>query len=91
MNTLCISNINLRSPYAVWEENGEYVFISENNILYAIGFEYDDSIRYGAFWLNIINRSQKKSPNDKKLQYTIICVIEEFFRVNPNILLYVCI
>ena len=69
----------------------EYVFISENNILYAIGFEYDDSIRYGAFWLNIINRSQKKSPNDKKLQYTIICVIEEFFRVNPNILLYVCI
>ena len=90
MNPLCISNINLRSPYAVWEENGEYVFISENNILYAIGFEYDDSIRYGAFWLNIINRSQKKSPNDKKLQYTIICVIEEFFRVNPNILLYVC-
>ena len=38
MNPLCISNINLRSPYAVWEENGEYVFISENNILYAIGF-----------------------------------------------------
>ena len=90
MNSLNVSNINLRSPYTVWEENGEYVFISENNILYAVGFEYDDSIRYGAFWLNIINRSQKKSPNDKKLQYTIICIIEEFFRVNPNILLYVC-
>lgn len=84
MNSLNVSNINLRSPYTVWEENGEYVFISENNILYAVGFEYDDSIRYGAFWLNIINRSQKKSPNDKKLQYTIICIIEEFFRVNPN-------
>ena len=49
MNSLNVSNINLRSPYTVWEENGEYVFISENNILYAVGFEYDDSIRYGAF------------------------------------------
>ena len=53
MNSLNVSNINLRSPYTVWEENGEYVFISENNILYAVGFEYDDSIRYGALPLYI--------------------------------------
>ena len=90
MNPLCVSNINLRSPYTVWEENGEYVFISDNNILYAVGFEFDESIPFGAFWLNIINKSNKKSPNDKKLQYTVICIIEEFFIANPNILLYVC-
>ncbi|WP_219817613.1 DUF6169 family protein [Xylanibacter ruminicola] len=34
--------------------------------------------------------SQEKSPGDIKIQKTIICIIEEFFRKNPDILLYMC-
>ena len=30
------------------------------------------------------------SPGDKKIAQTVICVIEEFFRQNPDILLYMC-
>ena len=36
------------------------------------------------------NRSSRPSPNDKNIRTTIILILEEFFRVNPNILLYMC-
>ena len=36
------------------------------------------------------NSPYKASPNDKKLRDTIICIIEEFFASNPDILLYQC-
>ena len=30
------------------------------------------------------------SPGDKKIAQTVICIIEEFFNQNPDILLYMC-
>lgn len=30
------------------------------------------------------------SPKDTKIWQTVFCIIEEFFRNNPNILLYIC-
>ena len=37
-----------------------------------------------------MNRSHKASPNDPKVRETIIRIIVEFFRVNPDIMLYMC-
>ena len=34
--------------------------------------------------------SGEASPNDLKIWQTVFCVIEEFFRENPDILLYLC-
>ena len=31
-----------------------------------------------------------KSPGDVKIAKTVICIIEEFFQKNPDILLYMC-
>lgn len=90
MQTLDISQINILAPYPVWYEGEEILFKTDYNILYSVAFELDDMLGLTAYWFRITNRSGKKSPNDKKIQQTVIIVIEEFFRKNPDILLYMC-
>lgn len=77
-------------PYPVWYESKEILFKTDYNILYSVAFELDDMLGINAYWFRITNRSGKKSPNDKKIQQTVIIIIEEFFRKNPDILLYIC-
>ena len=36
------------------------------------------------------NLTHKASPNDLKVRETVIRIIVEFFRVNPDIMLYMC-
>ena len=44
----------------------------------------------GAYQFLIINTNNIHSPNDLKLRKTIFYIIEAFFQVNPDILLYLC-
>lgn len=90
MNELSLSRINVVAPYKVWFEDGEYRFITDNDILYAMGFDKDYMGTFLVYWLNLINRNRFKSPNDTKLEFTVSVIIEEFFRCNPNVLLYLC-
>ena len=77
MNNLDTARLQLASPYTIVQEGDEYLFRTDNDILYA-------------YWFDLSNRSQKASPNDVKVRETIIAVIEEFFFQNPDILLYMC-
>ena len=40
--------------------------------------------------LFIVNENNTPSPNDPNLRETILCIIEDFFKANPEILLYLC-
>ena len=89
MLAMNLSRINVRAPYTVWQDGDDLLFKTSHNIIYAVVF--DAEITSGnAYWFNLYNRSGKNSPNDKKLKNTVICIIEEFFRANPGILLYIC-
>ena len=92
MNTLNLTRINFNSPYRVWQTSeGDYNFESDFGVLYRISFRIEQTIwQEGAYEFSIINQNRKASPNDKKLRDTIICIIEEFFISNPDILLYQC-
>lgn len=90
MNFLDISKINIIAPYPVWYEGEEILFKTDYEILYSVAFELDDMLGLTAYWFRITNRSGMKSPNDKKIQQTIILIIEEFFSKNPDLLLYMC-
>jgi hypothetical protein len=91
MNALDINRIARFSPYNVWREGEEYRFETENGILYAVSFESESMFgEIPAYWFGLANRSQKASPNDIKIRATVTCIIEEFFRANPDILLYLC-
>ena len=91
MNLLDLTHINIYAPYSIWREGDQYRFKTDYDILYSISF--DKEIAFGsvsAYWFNLANVSNKKSPNDKKIPQTIICLIEGFFKANPDILLYIC-
>ena len=91
MNPLDINQITRVAPYRVWREADEYRFETDYGILYAVNFE-PESI-FGdipAYWFGLANRSQMASPGGVKIRATVTCIIEEFFRANPDILLYMC-
>ena len=90
MNRLDTEAINQHSPYDVHYEHEQYVFVTDNGIEYHVDFELDSNPYYTAYWFNLANPERSKSPNDKKIPQTVICIIEEFFRVNPEVLLYMC-
>lgn len=91
MKSLELSLLNLRSPYSVWNDAQGLHFKTDHDIVYMVEFcLYDVGVGSPAYWFNLYNLSRKNSPNDPKLQQTIVCIVEEFFRVNPDILLYMC-
>ena len=90
MNPLDISHININSPYKVWVENKIIRFETTHGIRYSVDFDPEDDMPYKAYWLNLTNESHKPSPNDRLIPQTLICIVEEFFRQNPDILLYLC-
>ena len=90
MNSLDVTRINIYAPYKVWS-NGEISrFETDNGIKYLVDFELDSNPYYTAFWFNLTNPEHTKSPGDIKIAQTVICIIEEFFRLNPDVLLYMC-
>lgn len=91
MKVLDTVKLQITSPYAVVMEGDEYLFRTDNDILYAVSFQqYDGISGITAYWFDLSNRSHLPSPNDKKVSETVICIIEEFFNQNPDILLYMC-
>lgn len=90
MNRLDIDAINQHSPYDVYAEDDQYVFVTESGIEYHVDFELDSNPYFTAYWFNLANPGQMKSYGDKKIPQTVICIIEEFFDKNPEILLYLC-
>ena len=91
MNQLSIERINEYAPYKVEVEDGQYIFETDHDILYGVSFDEDPmpgSLK--AYWFNLTNPDHTKSPGDVKIAQTVICIIEEFFRQNPDILLYLC-
>lgn len=91
MNPIDLSLLNLLSPYTVVLYGDEYSFRTDNDIEYAVEFRYEPGFGgLPAYWFDLSNRSQKASPSDPKVRETVVRIIIEFFRANPDILLYMC-
>ena len=90
MNRLDLVALNSRSPYDVHSLGDQYLFVTDTGIEYHVEFELDSNPYFTAYWFILANPGQQKSPGDKKIPQTVICIIEEFFRQNPDILLYLC-
>ncbi len=92
MKKLDLNRLNLKSPYSVWEAGIQsYGFKTDYGVLFRIVFIDDQTIwESGAYEFAILNENNKPSPNDSKVKNTIFAIIEEFFKCNPDILLYQC-
>ncbi len=92
MRALDLNRLNVIAPYSIWLV-GKYSYGLKTayGVQYRIGFIEDHTIwQSGAYEFGIVNENGHPSPNDRKLRETIYAVIEEFFRCNPEILLYQC-
>lgn len=65
-------------------------FKTEYGITYVVSFDEEPNPYFTAYWFNLTNPEHMASPGDKKIAQTVICIIEEFFRQNPDILFYMC-
>lgn len=91
MKRLDIEEINNHAPYNVcYDKDGALLFFTDYDVEYSITFDDDSNPYYTAYWFNLSNMNNRPSPGDPKIPQTVICVIEEFFRQNPDILLYLC-
>ena len=90
MEALNIARINITAPYKVWNEGSSYRFETDHGISYVVDFDADDNPYFTCYWFNLVNPRHAKSPGDIKIAQTVVCIIEEFFRQNPDVLLYMC-
>jgi hypothetical protein len=92
MKPLNLDRLNIRSPYSVWQNSAQcYGFKTDYDVLYRLSFTDDATIwEEGAYEFCILNENSRPSPNDPNVKETVLCIIEEFFRLNPDILLYQC-
>mgnify|MGYP006916224540 CR=1 FL=1 len=90
MNRLDVNYINIFSDYTVWAEGENLYFVTDYDIKYLVCFDKEETPRFDAYWFSLANMNQKESPRDAKVAQTVLCIIEEFFRTNPDIMLYMC-
>jgi hypothetical protein len=91
MKELSIEQINNHAPYDVCrDKEGAFLFRTDYGVEYSVTFDDDANPYFPAYWFNLSNMNSRTSPGDPKIPQTVICIIEEFFRQNPNILLYMC-
>ena len=89
---LSAEKINETSPYWVIQLDEMMFRIRTNHgVLYRIGF-YEDTFfaMSGAYHCFIDNSENRHAPNDPKILQTVTAIIEEFFRQNPLVMLYIC-
>ena len=93
MNTLNLENINKQAPYKVTinlEYPYLYYFHTDFDVDYEICIKANDIfVPSGAFALDIRNKYNQPSPGNPKFKQTLIAIVEEFFRQNNDVMLYV--
>ena len=89
---LSVDNINARSPYWVIQlDDMLFRFVTKNNVSYDVGFYPDRYIlTEGAYHFFIDNSENKFAPKDPDVFIVVSIVIEEFFKQQDAVMLYVC-
>ena len=89
---LSAERINCTSPYWVIQlDEITFRFKSDHGVIFRVGFYNDRLFNINeAYHFYISNVNNQPSPNDPKVLQTVIAVIEEFFRQEPTVMLYIC-
>lgn len=91
MNPLDLERLFLSCPYPVKQDGDEYTFKTDYGIVYSVDFKEEPTFSpIPAYWFDLVNLTHKASPSDPKVRETVIRIIVDFFRANPDIMLYMC-
>lgn len=93
MNALNLETINSASPYKVTlrvDSPWVLCFYTDFGVEYEIVIKPNDIfVPSGAYALDIVNVWHRPSPGDPKFRQTLMAIVEEFFRQNNDVMLYV--
>ena len=93
MKRLILENINEKAPYRVIQmEDSPHLFYfhTDFNVDFEISIKPNDAfVQSGAYALDIRNIWKQASPGDTKVRDTLMAILEEFFRCNNDVLLYI--
>ena len=86
------ANIAERAPYELLLSENDFTFQTDLGIRYSVSFNKEDIVLGGCDTYQIIIRKieEIKSRYDPKVEATILAIIDEFFRSNLKVLLYMC-
>lgn len=88
---LSVDNINKESPYWVIQlDDMQFRFRTSAGTVYHIGFSPDSYFMPGYAYHFHISSNDDHAPKDPCVIKVITCVIEEFFRNNTSVMLYIC-
>lgn len=92
MLNLSAEEINFTSSYKVsLGDANSFYFTTNSGVTYNIGFVPDYMLAdEDVYQFYIIDVEHKHAPNDPLVKQTILCVIEAFFKQEPNVMLYIC-
>lgn len=89
---LSVDSINEQSPYWVIQlDDMLFRFVTKNGIRYRVGF-YPDTffLTEGAYHFFIEKVQNESVPFDPDVFNVVSLIIEEFFRCQSNVMLYIC-
>ena len=80
------------SPYDITLSEVGFIFLTDNGVHYRVSFDEEDIILGGCktYQLILQNVEHQRAAHDPKIEATVLAIIDEFFRSNSHVLLYVC-
>lgn len=87
-----LSHILENSPYDIILSGSDFRFITDFGIHYSVSFSKEDIVLGECETYQFIIRKidDIRSKHDPKVKMTILAIIDEFFRSNLDIMLYMC-
>ena len=87
-----LTRLQQDAPYELILSGDSFVFQTDLGIHYSVSFSKEDITFAGCETYQFIIRKieEKKTQHDHKVEATILAILDEFFRSNIEILLYMC-
>ena len=87
-----LQHIAEHAPYDLLLAGNDFMFQTDLGIHYSVSFNKEDIVLGGCDTYQIIIRKieEARSRHDPKVEATILAIIDEFFRSNQEVLLYMC-
>mgnify|MGYP000001291129 FL=1 len=86
-----LAKLQQNSPYELFYSDGDFSFVTDNGLHYSVSFSEESSLGNCDTYQLIIRRIDKDyNGYDSKVEKTILSIVNEFFRSNLYVLLYIC-
>lgn len=87
-----LQHILQNAPYDITLSEVGFIFQTDAGIHYRVSFDEEEIVLGGCktYQFILYKVENVRAPHDPKIETTVLAIINEFFRSNQHVLLYVC-